>query len=179
MCKQSTISKIAANSFLQITQNCADFYIILIVTHKIIDFLSNSVNVNEVHAQWNLYSGDTLKTKGSVPWRCPLDRGVPMERFRCNVYVLVQFYPWFKFSFLLSQTHYHTLPYTQKQKKRKFEPRIKLNHNIYSWLDVTRSWSPVVKSWVYFSTVAAGRPSGLVRGNQVLWDHKGNIGIII
>ena len=28
-------------------------------------------------------------------------------------YVVVQFYPWFKFSFLLFQTHYHTLPYTQ------------------------------------------------------------------
>ena len=50
------------------------------------------------------------------------------------VYVVVQFYPWFKFSFLLFQTHYHVIIihyHTQKQKKRKFEPRIKLNHNIY------------------------------------------------
>ena len=52
-----------------------------------------------------------------------------------TAYVVVQFYPWFKFSFLLFQTHYHvinhTLPYP-KQKKIKFEPRIKLNHNTYS-----------------------------------------------
>ena len=49
------------------------------------------------------------------------------------VCVVVQFYPWFKFSFLLFQTHYHVIIihyHTQKQKKRKFEPRIKLNHNI-------------------------------------------------
>ena len=49
------------------------------------------------------------------------------------VYVVVQFYPWLKFSFLLFQTHYHVIIihyHTQKQKKRKFEPRIKLNHNI-------------------------------------------------
>ena len=48
--------------------------------------------------------------------------------------VEVQFYPWFKFSFLLFQTHYHVIIihyHTQKQNKRKFEPRIKLNHNIY------------------------------------------------
>ena len=47
---------------------------------------------------------------------------------------MVQFYPWFKFSFLLFQTNYHVIIihyHTQKQKKRKFEPRIKLNHNIY------------------------------------------------
>ena len=51
-----------------------------------------------------------------------------------KVYVVVQFYPWFKFSFLLFQTHYHVIIihyHTQKQKKRKFEPRIKLSHNIY------------------------------------------------
>ena len=55
-----------------------------------------------------------------------------------NVYVVVQFYPWFKFSFLLFQTHYHVIIihyHTQKQKKRKFEPRIKSNHNIYINLD--------------------------------------------
>ena len=50
-----------------------------------------------------------------------------------NIAVVVQFYPWFKFSFLLFQTHYHVIIihyHTQKQKKRKSEPRIKLNHNI-------------------------------------------------
>ena len=49
------------------------------------------------------------------------------------IYVVVQFYPWFKFSFLLFQTHYYVIIihyHTQKQKKRKLEPRIKLNHNI-------------------------------------------------
>ena len=55
--------------------------------------------------------------------------------FFFSVYVVAQFYPWFKFSFLLFQTHYHVIIihyHTQKQKKRKFEPRIKLNHNIYT-----------------------------------------------
>ena len=43
----------------------------------------------------------------------------------------------------------HTLTYTfklimmhnntQKQKKRKFEPRIKFNHNIYHWEDLKQS----------------------------------------
>ena len=50
-----------------------------------------------------------------------------------NIAVVVQFYPWFKFSFLLFQTHYHVIIihyHTQKQKKRKFEPRIELNHKI-------------------------------------------------
>ena len=28
-----------------------------------------------------------------------------------RVYVVVQFYPWFKFYFPLFQSHYHTLPY--------------------------------------------------------------------
>ena len=49
-----------------------------------------------------------------------------------DVSVVVQFYPWFKFYFLLFQTHYHVIiihSHTQKQKKIKFEPRIKLNHN--------------------------------------------------
>ena len=40
-----------------------------------------------------------------------------------NVYVVVQFYPWFKFYFLLFETHYQKLPY-QKQRKIKFTPRI-------------------------------------------------------
>ena len=49
-----------------------------------------------------------------------------------NVSVVVQFYLWFKFSFLLFQTHNHVFiihSHTQQQKKIKFEPRIKLNHN--------------------------------------------------
>ena len=47
-----------------------------------------------------------------------------------TVIVVVQFYPWFKFCFPLLKTHYHTLPYPEK-KEMKFEPRIKLIHNIF------------------------------------------------
>ena len=57
------------------------------------------------------------------------------------IYVVVQFYPWFKFSFLLFQTHYRVIIIhylTQKQKKRKFEPRIKLNHDIYILLKIEK-----------------------------------------
>ena len=42
---------------------------------------------------------------------------------------MVQFYAWFKFSFLLFQTHYHVIIihyHTHKQKKRKFEPKDKI-----------------------------------------------------
>ena len=51
-----------------------------------------------------------------------------------NVYVVVQFYPWFKFSFLLflgMVMYDNNMIMSLKQKKRKFEPGIKLNHNIY------------------------------------------------
>ena len=43
---------------------------------------------------------------------------------------LVQFYLWFKFYFPLFRTH-HQHYHTQKQRKIKFKPEIKLNHNIY------------------------------------------------
>ena len=52
-----------------------------------------------------------------------------------TVYVVVQFYPWFKFSFLLflgMVMYDNNMIMSLKQKKRKFEPRIKLNHNIYN-----------------------------------------------
>ena len=45
---------------------------------------------------------------------------------------MVQFYPWFKFSFLLflgMVMYDNNMIMSLKQKKRKFEPRIKLNHN--------------------------------------------------
>ena len=51
-----------------------------------------------------------------------------------GVYVVVQFYPWFKFSFLLflrMVIYDNNMIMSLKQKKRKFEPRIKLSHNIY------------------------------------------------
>ena len=47
------------------------------------------------------------------------------------VYVVAQFYPWFKFiclCFKLVIIHYHT---KKKQRKTKFQPRTKLNNNIY------------------------------------------------
>ena len=47
-----------------------------------------------------------------------------------GVYVVVEFYPWFKFCFPLFQTHYLTLSYS-KTKKINFKPRKKLNHNKY------------------------------------------------
>ena len=34
------------------------------------------------------------------------------------VYVVVQFYLWFKFYFLLFQTHYHTLPYPKTKENK-------------------------------------------------------------
>ena len=55
---------------------------------------------------------------------------MPLRKFDgSSVSVVVQFYPWFKFFFLLFQTHYHQITIT-KTKEKKFEPRIKLNHNI-------------------------------------------------
>ena len=47
---------------------------------------------------------------------------------------MVQFYPWFKFSFLLflrMVMYDNNMIISLKQKKRKFEPRIKLSHNNY------------------------------------------------
>ena len=52
-----------------------------------------------------------------------------------DVHVVVQFYPWFKFSFrlFLGMVMYdNNMIMSLKQKKRKFEPRIKLNHNIHT-----------------------------------------------
>ena len=69
-----------------------------------------------------------------------------------SVYVVVQFYPWFKFSFLLFQTHYHVIIihyHTQKQKKRKFEPRIKLNHNIYTVSEILPLIGFTVKNFFF------------------------------
>ena len=46
---------------------------------------------------------------------------------------MVQFYPWFKFSFPLFQTHYHTLQYPKKKEKKiwtkdKIEPQHTYTH---------------------------------------------------
>ena len=48
---------------------------------------------------------------------------------------MVQFYSWFKFSFplFLGMVIYdNDMIMSLKQKKKKFEPRIKLNHNIFT-----------------------------------------------
>ena len=53
---------------------------------------------------------------------------------RLEVYVAVQFYPWFKFSFLFffgMVMYDNNMIVSLKQKKRKFEQRIKLNFNIF------------------------------------------------
>ena len=50
-------------------------------------------------------------------------------------YVAVQFYLWFRFSFLLflgMVMYDNNMIMSLKQKKRKFEPRIKLNHKTYT-----------------------------------------------
>ena len=44
--------------------------------------------------------------------------------------VVVQFYPWFKFYFPLFFYSLSYITISKKQRKIKFEPRIKLNHNI-------------------------------------------------
>ena len=60
-------------------------------------------------------------------------------------YVGVQFYPWFKFYFPLFFKLIIIYYKTQKQKKIKFEPRIKLNHNNYEpraqIKHVSRGWA--------------------------------------
>ena len=50
------------------------------------------------------------------------------------IYVVVQVYPWFNFSFLLflgMVMYDNNMIMSLKQKKRKVEPRMILNHNIY------------------------------------------------
>ena len=44
-----------------------------------------------------------------------------------KIYVVVQFYPWFKFYFPL----FLCIVMNDNELKTNFEPRIKLNHNIY------------------------------------------------
>ena len=58
-------------------------------------------------------------------------------------YVVVQFYPWFKFSCLLflgMVMYDNNMIMSLKQKKRKFEPRIKLNHNKYTKKNNLYQW---------------------------------------
>ena len=92
-------------------------------------------------------------------------------------YVVVQFYPWFKFSFLLFQTHYHVIIihyHTQKQKKRKFEPRIKLNHNRYSFASKEivvefACWNNAVK---FIASLKQNNSEGFIGSPQILFSFK-------
>ena len=43
--------------------------------------------------------------------------GVILGRLLQCIYVVVQFYPWFRFYFLLFQSHYHTLLYQKRKEK--------------------------------------------------------------
>ena len=58
------------------------------------------------------------------------------------IYVVGQFYSWFKisfsFCFKLIIIHYHT----PKQRKTKFKPKIKLNRNIYAHLFISPTKTP-------------------------------------
>ena len=72
-----------------------------------------------------------------VFWACdPLNtitRQLLKTRYLTEMYMLCfHFKPWFKF-------YYHTLPYP-KTKQINFKPRIKLNHDIYTWARNTVMW---------------------------------------
>ena len=59
------------------------------------------------------------------------------------IYVVVQFYPWFKFSFLLflgMVMYDNNMIMSLKQKKRKFEPRIKC----YTGEEFPRAYAPIL-----------------------------------
>ena len=71
-------------------------------------------------------------TRPNIRENKPGERSMPEVLFK-GVCVVVQFYPWFKFYFLLFfgiVMYDNNMIMSLKQKKRKFEPRIKLNHNI-------------------------------------------------
>ena len=55
---------------------------------------------------------------------------IPNQKLLLMVYVVFQFYLWFKYYFplFLGMVMYYN---EFKQRKTKFEPRIKLNHNMY------------------------------------------------
>ena len=61
-----------------------------------------------------------------------------------DLYVVVQFYPWFKFSFLLFLGMVMYMIMILKQKNIEFDARMKLNHNIYT------PGCLLIKSTIYF-----------------------------
>ena len=105
-----------------------------------------------------------LQTTHFAPW---------LQRTILKIYVVVQCYPWLKFSFLLFQTHYHVIIihyHTQKQKTRKFEPRINLNHNIYlrrnKPVDIKSSFSLALCASL---TRLCHEPSVSIRKKNIIW----------
>ena len=76
------------------------------------------------------YSGlKSLACPSPQPFQHPSENSALV--FTHNVYVVDQNFSWFKFYFLLFQTHYHTLSYPKTKTTKKIKPRIKLNHNVY------------------------------------------------
>ena len=63
-----------------------------------------------------------------------------LDSLTMHEYIVVQFYPWFKFLIPLFQIHYHTLQHPKKQKKQKknwtkdkIEPQQIFQWKIASW----------------------------------------------
>ena len=84
-----------------------------------------------------------------MTWNGPTEQKNELNRFNNENslqyhHVVVQFYPWFRFSFLLflgMVMYDNNMIMSLKQKKRKFEPRIKLNYNIYTIINQSRGLS--------------------------------------
>ena len=78
-------------------------------------------------------------------------------------YVVVQFYPWFKIYFPLFTIFIIIRYHTQKQRKIKFEPRIKLNHNRYivlrEFLQVPLLTKQMRRKCNYFFSKSAKKPT--------------------
>ena len=73
-----------------------------------------------------------------------------LRNIHCGVFVVVQFYPWFKFSFLLflvMAMYDNNTIMSLKQKKRKFEPRTKLNQFTYETNPYSKSELSSSSTW--------------------------------
>ena len=109
----------------------------------------------------------------------PAQNQLVSANWRVGIGVVVLFYPWFKFSFLLFQTNYHVIIihyHTQKQKKGKFEPRIKLNHNIGTWVCSDVSIQILLKlAWIVTFMIQAyfrGTDMELLEQNFAVSPHQ-------
>ena len=70
----------------------------------------------------------SLSGQSSISWVSPAPREIYSLENNFHIYVVVQFYPWFKFYFPLFQTHYPTLQYPKTKEKKiwtkdKIEPQ--------------------------------------------------------